>query len=44
MYAWRLGEILIPSEITVLRGIEGARMKVMYDLLARKYGIEWHGR
>ena len=44
MYAWRLGKVLGPREISVLRGIEGARMKEVYQLLARKYGIEWHGR
>ena len=27
-----------------LRGIEGARVKKIYQLLAKKYGVEWHGR
>lgn len=27
-----------------LRGIEGARVKKTYQLLAKQYGIEWHGR
>ena len=44
MYAWRLGEIVPHSEISVLRGIEGARMKELYQGLARKYGISWKGR
>jgi CRISPR-associated protein Cas1 len=44
MYAMRLGEVLPASEITILRGIEGARMKETYRLLAQKYGIEWKGR
>ncbi len=44
MYAWRLGEILPHSEISVLRGIEGARMKESYRRLAESYGIEWQGR
>jgi CRISPR-associated protein Cas1 len=44
LYAWRLGEILPHRDITVLRGIEGARMKEMYGLLAQKYGIDWRGR
>jgi len=44
MYAWRFGEILPSAEISVLRGIEGARMKETYSLLAKKYNLEWHGR
>lgn len=44
MYAWRLGEILPDDEITVLRGIEGARMKTLYKRLAEQFGIPWHGR
>jgi len=27
-----------------LRGIEGARVREMYKLFARQYGVEWHGR
>lgn len=27
-----------------LRGIEGARVRKTYQLLAKQYGIEWHGR
>ena len=44
MYAWRLGEILPHTDLNVLRGIEGARMKETYALQARRIGIEWHGR
>ncbi|HGG56737.1 MAG TPA: type I-E CRISPR-associated endonuclease Cas1, partial [Nannocystis exedens] len=44
MYAWRLGEILPDDEITVLRGIEGARMKALYKRLADQFGIQWRGR
>lgn len=44
MYAWRLGEILPDDEITVLRGIEGARMKTLYKRLAEQFGIPWGGR
>jgi CRISPR-associated protein Cas1 len=44
LYAWRLGEVLPHRDITVLRGIEGARMKEMYRLLAQKYGVRWEGR
>lgn len=44
MYAWRLGEVLPASDIAVLRGIEGARMKETYRQLADAYGVAWKGR
>ena len=44
MYAWRLGEVLLEQDIMNMRGIEGARMRKSYSLLAAKYGIDWHGR
>lgn len=44
MYAWRLGDVLPEDDITVLRGIEGARVKVLYKLLAAQHGITWRGR
>lgn len=44
MYAWRLGEVLPHRDITVLRGIEGARMKETYRLAAERAGIRWEGR
>ncbi len=44
MYAWRFGEVLPHRDISVLRGIEGARMKQTYQLLAQKYGVCWKGR
>ena len=44
MYAWRLGKVLPHRDIAVLRGIEGARMKESYRLMAAQVGIEWHGR
>ena len=44
MYAWRLGEILPYKDISVMRGIEGARMKEAYRLLATQHGIEWQAR
>ena len=34
MYAWRMGEVLPHQDIAVLRGIEGARMKETYRLMA----------
>lgn len=44
MYAWRLGEVVPSDDLTVLRGIEGARVKTMYRTLARQFGIQWAGR
>ena len=44
MYAWRLGEVLPHRSLDVLRGIEGARMKESYRLLAQQIGVDWRGR
>lgn len=44
MYALRLGELLPHRDLDTLRGIEGARVKTVYRLMAEKYGVEWHGR
>lgn len=44
MYALRLGEVLPHKDLDTLRGIEGARVKTIYKLMAEKYGIEWNGR
>ncbi|MBL8602071.1 MAG: type I-E CRISPR-associated endonuclease Cas1 [Myxococcales bacterium] len=44
MYAWRLGEIVPDADLTVLRGIEGARMRAHYQRLSEMYGIHWRGR
>nr|WP_294548536.1 type I-E CRISPR-associated endonuclease Cas1e [uncultured Rhodopila sp.] len=44
MYAWRLGEVLPHHDIAVLRGIEGARMKETYKLVAARFGVTWSGR
>jgi len=44
MYARRLGVIMPHRDITVLRGIEGSRVRALYGQLAAKYGVEWHGR
>jgi CRISPR-associated protein Cas1 len=44
MYAWRLGEIVPDTDLDALRGLEGARMRETYKLLARQFGIEWSGR
>lgn len=44
MYAIRLGELLPSRDIDVLRGIEGARVKEIYRLMAERFGIDWRGR
>ena len=44
MYAWRLGEVLPHHDIAVLRGIEGARMKETYKLIAARFRVPWSGR
>ncbi len=44
MYAWRLGEVLPSADLTVLRGIEGARVKTLYRTLAQQFGVKWAGR
>ena len=45
MYAIRFGEEP-PARRSVeqLRGIEGARVREMYKLIAKKYGVEWKAR
>jgi CRISPR-associated protein Cas1 len=44
MYALRLGEVLPHRDLDTLRGIEGARVKTFYKLMAQKHGIDWQGR
>jgi CRISPR-associated protein Cas1 len=44
MYALRLGEVLPHRDLNTLRGIEGARVKTIYKLMAQKFGIDWEGR
>lgn len=45
MFELRFGEEA-PARRSVeqLRGIEGGRVKATYALLAKQYGVEWHGR
>ncbi len=45
MFELRFGEEA-PSRRSVdqLRGIEGARVRKMYELLAKRYGVQWNGR
>lgn len=44
MYAKRMGELYPNVDITVLRGMEGARARETYKIIARKFGISWQGR
>jgi CRISP-associated protein Cas1 len=41
MYALRLSEVLPDVDLDTLRGIEGARMREAYRLLARRHRVEW---
>lgn len=45
MFTMRFGEEP-PQRRSVdqLRGIEGARVRKTYELLAKQYGVKWHGR
>ncbi len=45
MYAMRFNEEL-PEDYTIeqMRGMEAARVKKLYQILAKQYGIEWKGR
>jgi len=46
MYAYRFGELLPDylRDINSLRGIEGKRVKKVYEQLADQYGVQWNGR
>ena len=44
MYAWRLGEVFPAAELSVLRGMEGSRMRRTYQLVAERFGIRWTRR
>ena len=44
MYALRLGEVLPQQNLSALRGVEGARMRRTYRLVAQRYRIEWRNR
>jgi CRISPR-associated protein Cas1 len=44
LYAWRFGRVLPHRDIETLRGIEGARMRESYRLVAQRFGIDWEGR
>ncbi len=44
MYAWRMGELFPDAPLEVLRGMEGARAKETYRLVAERFGVRWNGR
>lgn len=44
MYAIRFGRVLPHRDISVLRGIEGGRIKKLYAVEAERHGIPWKGR
>ncbi len=44
MYAFRFGEVLPHREISALRGMEGGRLRKLYEIIAQKYGVNWQGR
>lgn len=45
MYALRFGDKdLASTSLAQLRGIEGARMRKLYQDMSEKFGVEWHGR
>lgn len=45
MFEMRFGEPAPERRsLDQLRGIEGARVRKTYQLMAKQYGVEWHGR
>jgi len=45
MYELRFGEPApLKRSVEQLRGIEGARVRKTYELLAKRYGVNWKGR
>lgn len=44
MYSIRFGEEVKARTVEMLRGMEGARLKRIYELLAQKYQVPWRGR
>lgn len=45
MYVKRFGHVL-ESDLTIdqVRGLEGVRVRTVYEEAAKKYGVPWHGR
>ncbi len=44
MYAIRFGEEVKARTLDMLRGMEGARIKRLYELTAQRFGVPWQGR
>lgn len=44
MYAWRMGEVVPADDLDTLRGIEGARVRLAYRTIAKRFGVPWRGR
>ncbi len=44
MYGHRFQAALPHDDISVLRGIEGSKLKEAYRIIAHQYGVEWKGR
>lgn len=44
MYTIRFGEEVKARTIDMLRGMEGARLKRLYELTAKRFGVPWKGR
>lgn len=44
MYALRFGEVFPDKDISILRGMEGGRLREAYRIVAAKYGVAWEGR
>ncbi len=44
MYTIRFGEEVKARTIEMLRGMEGARLKRLYELTAQRFGVPWQGR
>lgn len=44
MYTIRFGEEVKARTIEMLRGMEGGRLKRLYDLTAQRFGVPWNGR
>lgn len=44
MYAMRFARVVPHRDISILRGMEGARLKETYKITARQHGIPWQGR
>jgi CRISPR-associated protein Cas1 len=44
MYTLRFGEEVKARTVDILRGMEGARLKRLYELTAQRFGVPWQGR